>query len=73
MLKTTSVRLFVLACSAAFTLLCASSNTFASALDVTNPAVVEAFVDGVVKPAMKENHSPSGVVIVMKDGGTGQA
>jgi CubicO group peptidase (beta-lactamase class C family) len=68
MLKTTSVRLFVLACSAAFTLLCASSNTFASALDVTNPAVVEAFVDGVVKPAMKENHSPSGVVMVMKDG-----
>ncbi len=36
--------------------------------DVTNPAVVEAFVDGAVKPTMKQNHSPSGVVAVMKGG-----
>ncbi len=36
--------------------------------DVTNSAVVEAFVDGVVKPNMKQYHSPSGVVAVMKDG-----
>ena len=36
--------------------------------DVTNPAVVEAFVDGVVKPNMKQHHSPSGVVAVMKGG-----
>jgi len=36
--------------------------------DVTNRAVVEAFVDGAVKPAMKLNHSPSGVVTVMKGG-----
>lgn len=44
--------------------------TFANAQtpDVKNPAVVEAFVDGVVKPLMKQNHSPSGVVAVMKDG-----
>jgi len=36
--------------------------------DITNPAVVEAFVDGVVMPQMKKNHSPSGVVTLMKDG-----
>ena len=35
--------------------------------DVTNPAVVEAFVDGVVKTNMKSAHSPSGVVAVMKN------
>lgn len=36
--------------------------------DVTNTAVVEAFVDGVVKTNMKSAHSPSGVVAVMKNG-----
>lgn len=36
--------------------------------DVTNPAVVEAFVDGVVKHHMKSSYSPSGVVAVMKNG-----
>ncbi|GAB3282280.1 serine hydrolase domain-containing protein [Parahaliea aestuarii] len=36
--------------------------------DVTDPAIVEAFVDGAVKPAMQEHHSPSGVVAVMKGG-----
>lgn len=36
--------------------------------DVTDPAVVEAFVDGAVKPQMERHHSPSGVVAVMKDG-----
>lgn len=36
--------------------------------DVNNAAVVEAFVDGVVKPQMALHHSPSGVVTLMKDG-----
>ncbi len=36
--------------------------------DVTNRAVVEAFVDGVVKPTMTAHHSLSGVVSVMKNG-----
>jgi CubicO group peptidase (beta-lactamase class C family) len=36
--------------------------------DVTNPEVVEALVDGVLKPAMAKAHSPSGVVVVMKGG-----
>jgi len=36
--------------------------------DVTNSAVVEAFVDGAVKPLMKNEHSSSGVVTVVKDG-----
>ncbi|WP_417317784.1 serine hydrolase domain-containing protein [Emcibacter sp.] len=40
----------------------------AEGLVVTDPKVVEAFVDGAVKPVMKKDHSPSGVVAVMKDG-----
>jgi CubicO group peptidase (beta-lactamase class C family) len=36
--------------------------------DVTDSAVVEAFVDGVVKTQMQNSNSPSGVVAVMKDG-----
>jgi len=36
--------------------------------DVTNPNVVEAFVDGVVNNSMKSARSASGVVAVMKDG-----
>jgi len=42
----------------------------AAQLDITDPAAVEAFVDGVVKPIMKKHHSPSGVVMVMKNGET---
>jgi CubicO group peptidase (beta-lactamase class C family) len=61
-------RFFVIAGSATISLFCTTATTFADTLDVTDPAVVEAFVDGVVKPSMKENHSPSGVVMVMKDG-----
>jgi CubicO group peptidase (beta-lactamase class C family) len=44
------------------------TNASAAGSDVYDPAVVEAFVDGVVTTAMKEHHSPSGVVMVMKDG-----
>ncbi|MCH8303283.1 MAG: serine hydrolase, partial [Proteobacteria bacterium] len=36
--------------------------------DLNDPKVVEAFVDGVVKPLMAEGHSPSGVFVLMKDG-----
>ena len=36
--------------------------------DLSNPKVVEAFVDGVVKPLMAKDHSPSGVFVLMKDG-----
>ncbi|WP_241263104.1 serine hydrolase domain-containing protein [Parahaliea mediterranea] len=36
--------------------------------DVSDGAVVEAFVDGAVKAQMRAHHSPSGVVAVMKDG-----
>ena len=67
MLKATLTRFLPVACSVAMTLFCTTTSV-ASTLDVTDPAVVEAFVDGVVKPSMKENHSPSGVVMVMKDG-----
>ncbi|HKX55730.1 MAG TPA: serine hydrolase domain-containing protein, partial [Xanthomonadales bacterium] len=67
MLEATLTRFLPLACSVAMTLFCTTTSV-ASTLDVTDPAVVEAFVDGVVKPTMKENHSPSGVVMVMKDG-----
>ena len=53
---------------AACLLLGAGSSFAGQVPDVTNPAVVEAFVDGVVKPNMKQHHSPSGVVAVMKNG-----
>lgn len=36
--------------------------------DVTDPAIVESFVDGAVKGTMETHHSPSGVVAVMKNG-----
>ena len=36
--------------------------------DLGNPDVVEAFVDGAVKPLMQQEHSPSGVVAVMQGG-----
>ena len=36
--------------------------------DLSDPKVVEAFVDGIVKPMMAEGHSPSGVFALMKDG-----
>ena len=54
----------------ALSLLCLGASVSASpqAPDVNNPAIVEAFVDGVVKPTMAANHSPSGVVALMKDG-----
>ena len=38
------------------------------ALDINNHEVVEAFIDGAVKPVMRNAYSPSGVVMVMKDG-----
>jgi len=38
------------------------------ALDVTDKDTVEAFIDGAVKPVMKQSHGASGVVLVMKDG-----
>lgn len=55
---------------AAFSLFClgTSLSVAAQTPDVNNAATVEAFVDGVVKPTMAANHSPSGVVALMKDG-----
>ncbi len=36
--------------------------------DLNDPKIIEAYVDGVVKPLMTEGHSPSGVFVLMKDG-----
>jgi CubicO group peptidase (beta-lactamase class C family) len=36
--------------------------------DLGDPKVVEAFVNGIVKPLMAEGHSPSGTFALMKDG-----
>jgi len=36
--------------------------------DLNDPKIIEAYVDGVVKPLMTEGHSPSGVFALMKDG-----
>ncbi|WP_204601972.1 serine hydrolase domain-containing protein [Paremcibacter congregatus] len=59
--------IFIRAC-AAFMVLSGVSSLATAAPDVSNPVAVEAFVDGVVYPTMRMNHSPSGVVAVMKGG-----
>jgi len=43
-------------------------STAAAAQGIEDPAVIEAFVDGVVIPMMKNNSSPSGTVAILKDG-----
>ena len=40
----------------------------AAAPDINDRAMLEAYVDGVVKPLMKTNNSPSGTVTIAKDG-----
>lgn len=40
----------------------------ANAADISDPAIVEAFVDGAVLPLMKDNKSPSGVVAISLNG-----
>jgi hypothetical protein len=52
--------------SATLLMLFSSLGQAVEAPDVTNPEVVEALVDGVLKPAMAKAHSSSGVVVVMK-------
>ena len=48
------------------TVLMAANAAAAPSLD--DPAQLEAFVDGVVKPLMKNNNSPSGTVAIMRNG-----
>lgn len=40
----------------------------ATTVDLDNPAALEAFIDGVVKPLMKNNNSPSGTVAIASNG-----
>jgi CubicO group peptidase (beta-lactamase class C family) len=40
----------------------------AAPADLGDPQALEAFIDGVVKPLMKDHNSPSGVVAMAKDG-----
>ncbi len=44
----------------------ATTNSSPSKLD--NPAVVEAFMDGLIEPLMASKNSPAGTVSIMKDG-----
>ncbi|MAP03912.1 MAG: serine hydrolase [Halieaceae bacterium] len=44
------------------------STQTAGAASLNNHEAVEAFVDGAVKPVMKNQHGASGVVMIMKDG-----
>jgi len=53
---------------ATFTLLFTLPVWALDANDLNDPKVIEAYVDGVVKPLMAEGHSPSGVFVLMKDG-----
>jgi CubicO group peptidase (beta-lactamase class C family) len=45
-----------------------TANLLAAPASLDNPADVEAYVDGIVKPLMKNNNSPSGTVAIIKDG-----
>ena len=45
-----------------------NANTPAAASDLDDPVALEAFIDGVVKPLMKNNNSPSGTVAVAHNG-----
>lgn len=38
------------------------------AADLADPAIVEAYVDGIVKPLMKDHSSPSGTVAIVQNG-----
>ncbi len=44
------------------------AGTPASAADIDDPIALEAFIDGVVQPLMKNESSPSGTVAIAKDG-----
>jgi CubicO group peptidase (beta-lactamase class C family) len=45
-----------------------AASTAASASDLDNPALLESFIDGLVRPLMKNGNSPSGTVAIAKDG-----
>jgi len=42
--------------------------TAVAANDLDQPAVLEAFVDGLVRPLMQSHNSPCGAVVIVKDG-----
>ena len=48
--------------------LLAAAPTFAAEPTLDDPALLEAFVDGIVKPLMKANNSPAGTVTIAKGG-----
>lgn len=54
--------------SGSFSALLLATNVMAASPSLDDPAVLEAFVDGVVKPLMKNNNSPSGTVSIMRGG-----
>ena len=45
-----------------------TANLLAAPASLDNPADVEAYVDGIVKPLMKNNNSPSGTVAIIRNG-----
>lgn len=54
--------------SGCISLLLLAANVIAAPADLDNSAEVEAFIDGLVRPLMKNNNSPSGTVAITKDG-----
>lgn len=54
--------------SAGLAFLLIGASTVAVPADLDNPAELEAFIDGLVKPLMTVNGSPSGTVAIRKDG-----
>ena len=45
-----------------------STSAIAAPMDLDDPDVVAAYVDGIVSPLMHNNNSPSGTVAIIKDG-----
>lgn len=62
------MRKFTASLSIVFYSLLLTSNLMAATSSLDDPAVVEAFVDGLVKPLMKNNNSPSGTVAIARNG-----
>jgi CubicO group peptidase (beta-lactamase class C family) len=45
-----------------------TTSTFAAEPNIDDPALLETFVDGIVKPLMKANNSPAGTVAIARGG-----
>ncbi|MGY8985235.1 MAG: serine hydrolase domain-containing protein [Sphingomonadales bacterium] len=55
-------------CSLLLTFLSIIPASAGNIVDLDNPAIIEAFMDGLIEPLMASKNSPAGTVSIMKDG-----